>query len=448
MSTMHQINMAVGDGGAVHMPPKEAVYSDLLSLGVSARKSHVEFAAQAGGDYKPGSRNVMEIPISVGDGQWVDFSNHYIKMKIANNTTAVNGDARGSMYFTAHDFVQRLQILGTNSELLEDVTDYNKIARLLQMHQLDRDDEEVQHQLGGFKPLGSEPFNAANPVNAIIGQTVTFQLISGVLNCSKYFPLGMARNRSLTIRIELAPAITAICSTNVGGTATGIATDKPDYSISEVSLGCDVISMSDSYNMKFRSMLEQMGSINIHYTTYKGYQNVISGTGGTIIVPDSSRSLKSIFTCFLNAPAVHTDSLLLINPNITSYIYNVNSHSYPSSNVTVAGADRTNADKALWTAANTSTAFALLHTALGGVSSSKTLVNDYDNAATKGFAIGVCTESFNRSSNVLESGENLSQSSNPIRLVLTTGVDCTSHSFTLSDRLISFDASGSLTSSG
>ena len=82
MSTMHQVNMAVGDGGAVHMPPKEAVYSDLLSLGVSARKSHVEFAAQSGGQFKPASRNVIEIPISVGDGQWVDFSNHYLKMKI------------------------------------------------------------------------------------------------------------------------------------------------------------------------------------------------------------------------------------------------------------------------------------------------------------------------------------------------------------------------------
>ena len=64
------------------------------------------------------------------------------------------------------------------------------------------------------------------------------------------------------------------------------------------------------------------------------------------------------------------------------------------------------------------------------------------------FAIGVCTESFNRSSNVLESGENLSQSSNPIRLTLDAANASTAFSFTLSDRLISFDASGSLTSSG
>ena len=28
---MHQINMAVGDGGAVHMPPKEAVRADTAS---------------------------------------------------------------------------------------------------------------------------------------------------------------------------------------------------------------------------------------------------------------------------------------------------------------------------------------------------------------------------------------------------------------------------------
>ena len=246
----------------------------------------------------------------------------------------------------------------------------------------------------------------------------------------------MARNRSLTIRIEIAPALTAIATTSLNGKAVGLATDVPDYTISEVSLGCDVISTSDTYNMKFRAMLEQMGSINIHYTTYKGYQNALTGAGGTIIIPDSSRSLKSIFTCFLRTTlTVPTDSLALINPALTSYIYNVNSHSYPSSNVTVA------------TVGNTSTAFAQLHTALGGISSSKTLLgrSTLTGYNVNSFAIGACTESFNRSNNVLESGENLSQSSNPIRLLLTTGVDCNAISFILSDRLVSFDASGSLT---
>ena len=144
MSTMHQINMAVRDGGAVHVPPKETVYSDLLSLGVSARKSHVEFAAQSGGQYEPASRNVIEIPVSVGDGQWVDFSNHYIKMKISNESKVIAGIVACASYYTAHDFIQRLQILGTNSELLEDVSDYNKIARLLQIHQLSKDDKNVK----------------------------------------------------------------------------------------------------------------------------------------------------------------------------------------------------------------------------------------------------------------------------------------------------------------
>jgi hypothetical protein len=178
------MNMSVGDGGAVHMPPKEAVYSDLLSLGVSARKSHVEFAAQAGGEYKPSSRNVIEIPISVGDGQWVDFSNHYIKMRIANKSFQDDGTTSiASTYYTAHDFIQRLQILGTNSELLEDVTDHNKIARLLQVHQLETGDVAVQNTLGGFK----SPDTAVNDANRLNNQTICFHLISGVLNAQKIF---------------------------------------------------------------------------------------------------------------------------------------------------------------------------------------------------------------------------------------------------------------------
>jgi len=442
MSTMHQINMAVGDGGAVHMPPKEAVYSDLLSLGVSARKSHVEFPSQAGGEYKPSSRNVIEIPISVGDGQWVDFSNHYIKMKIANTSTLADDNATTSVYYTAHDFIQRLQILGTNSELLEDVTDYNKLCRMLQIHQLDSSDVNTQKNLGGFKTPGSTPHAGPQLVN---GQTIAFQLVSGVLNAQKYYPLGMARNRSLTIRLEIAPAAIAITTVHgANGTTIGAATDKPNYTIEQVSLGCDVISMSDSYNMKFRSMLEQMGSINIHYTTYKGYQSSLTDaeTAGSIIVPDSSRSLKSIFTVFNSAGiGVNSDALALKNPALSGFIYNVNSHSYPSANLQV---------NATAGQVNSSASFALLHTALGGISSSKVITENYKTFA---FAIGVCTESFNRSSNVLESGENLSQSSNPIRLNFSKtavggGGSTTAYTFTLSDRLISFDASGSLTSSG
>ena len=363
---------------------------------------------------------------------------NWVNLKISNESKVAAGTVAGASYYTAHDFIQRLQILGTNSELLEDVSDYNKIARMLQIHQLSEDDKNVQNNLGGFKAPGTDTKDA----NIIAGHTVCFQLISGVLNCSKYFPLGMARNRSLTVRIELAPAKTAIATLNDASTAEGEATDVPDYNIQEVSLGCDVISMSDSYNMKFRSMLEQMGSINIHYTTYKGYQNSITGAGA-VIIPDSSRSLKSIFTCFTsNTLAAQTDSLALIQAGVTGFIYTVNSHSYPASNVqidpgTVAGA--------LVNDKNTAGAFALLHTALGGISSSKTLFDNFD---LNGFAIGVCTESFNRSSNVLESGENLSQSSNPIRLTLTGAAASTAYTFTLSDRLISFDASGSLSSSG
>ena len=187
-----------------------------------------------------------------------------------------------------------------------------------------------------------------------------------------------------------------------------------------------------------------MGSINIHCTTYKGYQTSVTDaeTAGSIIVPDSSRSLKSSFTIFNSAGiGVNDDALALKNPSLTGFTFNVNSHSYPSANLQVDAVDGQ---------VNTAVAFALLHTALGGISSSKIISENHNTFA---FAIGVCTESFNRSSNVLESGENLSQSSNPIRLNFSKatvggGGSTTAYTFTLSDRLLSFDASGSVTSSG
>ena len=101
-----------------------------------------------------------------------------------------------------------------------------------QIHQLDTGDAAVQNTLGGFIAPGTHVQNA----NRLNNQTICFQLISGVFNAQKHFPLGMARNRSLTIRIEIAPVATAISTLNEAGDAAGLATDHPDYTIQEFYL--------------------------------------------------------------------------------------------------------------------------------------------------------------------------------------------------------------------
>ena len=102
----------------------------------------------------------------------------------------------------------------------------------------------------------------------------------------------MLKNRSLTLRIQLASGLKAFASSS--------ATD-PALEYSAVSFVADVISMSEVYNEKFRQMMQTVGDISIHYTTYKNYQD--SKEAGTNLaingsIPDSSRSLKSIFTVF------------------------------------------------------------------------------------------------------------------------------------------------------
>ena len=105
-------------------------------------------------------------------------------------------------------------------------------------------------------------------------------------------------------------------------------------------------------------------------------------------------------------------------------------------------------------------AFANLHIALGQlgsissrtVGSSEAYYNSGDllNTYSSTFAIGVCAESHNKSSNLLESGINLSNSTQPCRLrtTLNPAAALNVFHFTLSDRLLMIDREGNLRSSG
>lgn len=470
MATPAQLAMS-SETGAV--PPTQMVYSDLLSVSYPSKKTQIEFAPSNGSIYNPAQSNTIEIPLAIGTGSWIDLSNSYLKINVKNNGT---GNAIG--FKTPHDFIDRLQILGTNSEMIEDIQNYNSLARLLCVHQLGEDGWTYNNNLGEFQPstlssavtlAGTSQANVEAGLSAITGATseagqgshhgqinkstiannqsltVCFPLISGLINCGKYLPLGMLKNRSLTLRIQLASGLKAFASSS--------ATD-PALEYSDVSFVADVISMSEVYNEKFRQMMQTVGDISIHYTTYKNYQDSKeAGTNLAIngLIPDSSRSLKSIFTVF-NPQTLgqQDDNLRLVNPQLTSYQYTIQSDTYPQKDV--INISKTNRNQA----------FANLHIALGQLGSlhsrcmgtadsfypSDTKATCNNNSSS--FALGVCAETHNKSSNLLESGINLSNSTQPCRIacVVSPQAPVNVLHYTLSDRLIIIDGSGNLRSSG
>ena len=308
--------------------------------------------------------------------------------------------------------------------MIEDIQNYNSLARLLCIHQLGEDSWTYNNNLGEFqqstlfsdiniaddtKPNIELGFDAltGNKAEAGFGShhgqennstidndtslTVCFPLISGVFNCGKYLPLGMLKNRSLTIRIQLAAGAKAFVSAD---------NTEPKVQYSDVSLVADVISMSEVYNEKFRQMMRAVGDISIHYTTYKNYQDSKeAGNNLTVngLIPDSSRSLKSIFTVF-NPQTLekNKDSLRLVNPLLTSYQYTIQSDTYPQKDVINIG--KTNRNQA----------FANLHIALGQLGSLHSrcmgTADSYYPSDTKAtcntdsssFALGVCAETHNK----------------------------------------------------
>ena len=145
---------------------------------------------------------------------------------------------------------------------------------------------------------------------------------------------------------------------------------------------------------------------------------------------------------------------MLCIPAVQNYQYKILSETYPQKQVSITNT---------LAATNRNQAFANLHIALGQLGSitSRTTGSadayvalgsaaDTD-ANSSTFAIGVCCEAHNKSSNLLESGINLQNSSQPIRCVISsmTSADAkTAFSYTLSDRLLEIDRDGNLRSSG
>lgn len=490
MSSAAQLAMMDPQG---RVPPAQTVYSDLLGVSYPARKRQVEFSCSNGDSFDTSGKNTCEIPLAVGTGEWLDLSNSYFKITINNKTTG-----KRIAYKFPHDIIERLQILGTNSEMIEDVQQYNVLARMLQLHQLGDDAltyntslGEVQkstlqkdfvgldikaditvaplpptvadalnkvtgsHQVAGMGSHHGQLNNVARAANTGFGVIkateslqICFPLISGITSTNKYLPVGMLKNRSLSLRITLARAVKAyVCEDDTDMVV--------DYS--NIAFVADVITMAETYNEKFQNMLRSIGDISIHYTTYKNYQDSTSATATEYngLIPDSSRSLKSIFTVFnKQAEANETDALMLRNPSVSKYQYTILSETYPQSDVSNMSAT------------NRNQAFANLHIALGQLGSiSSRCAGNADSYYTPGnndlcydrsttFALGVCCESHNKSSNLLESGISLQNSTQPCRLTAsltpkTGGLDAMNvNHFTLSDRLLMIDADGNLRSSG
>ena len=471
MSTQQQLAMMDEQG---RIPPVQAIYSDLLGVSYPAKKNQIEMTASNGDSFDTTGKSTIEIPIAVGTGQWVDLSNSYVKIRVTN------GIANKTVGFkTPHDFIERLQFLGTNSEILEDVQQYNNLARLLTAHQLGEDGWNYNTNLGEFQGsslneagacAGTGDAAATNAaINLVTGAgalgegthhmstenssipaggsvTLCFPIISGVTSTGKYLPLGMLKNRSLTLRLQLARAVKAV---------TVEDDTLPVLSFDNVSFVCDVITMAETYNNKFMDMLSTVGDISMHYTTFKSFQDNAgaSSTAQNFLIPDSSRSLKSLFTIFTKqTESNNTDALQLINPTLTQYQYTILSETYPMKDVIDISAT------------NRNQSFANLHIALGqlGSISSRCIgdSNSYYNSSahlSSTFAIGVCAEAHNKSSNLLESGINLSNSTQPCRLRVSiangdgnnnTPGALNVFTYSLSDRLLMIDRDGNLRSSG
>ena len=168
MATPQQLAMASETG---QVPPTQMVYSDLLSVSYPAKKTQTAFTASNGDGFDTTGKNTIEIPISIGTGNWIDLSNSYFKITITNTTANAIG------FKTPHDLIDRFQILGTNSEMLEDVQNYNSLARLLCIHQLGEDGWTYNTNLGELaQPADSAP-SRANPIRADEGRRMKFSRV-------------------------------------------------------------------------------------------------------------------------------------------------------------------------------------------------------------------------------------------------------------------------------
>lgn len=248
-------------------PPRTAIVS----------RETVKYAPEGKATYGPGDT----IRIKVDADGFLDGLMSYLTFK-AEVTVGANSPRFLS---DIQCLFNRVRILDSNQNVLEDIADYNLLHRMLLEATMSRDYRESSASvLQGVPPTDLKADSTAIAW-ASTPRLYNVLLLSGVINgglTSKFYPTA---HNGLIIEIDLEQASTCI-QVNLGETV--------DYEVTSVNYVADIIKFDPEYEATFNSRWVNEGVV-YPYDTYSSFFQNINGSGDRVRVSENLSSLKSVY---------------------------------------------------------------------------------------------------------------------------------------------------------
>ena len=250
---------------------------------VTNRRS-ISYYSSGSDTYSPSS-GVKVVKLKMNGTDWLDPSTVKVQFDITNN------HASETLTFLSggHAFFRRMRVL-CQGQVVEDCDSYNRVCEMFNLFQstANRKNDAIEgartwHDAGGAETLAHSK-----------KRTMSMKLCSGLLNQSKMLPI-----RYAPIEIELEIVGDA-------NEAVESASDAANWSISNVQLKADVVTLDNGLENSYAEHLLSGKSLPINYSTYINQDQVVAGNAFSVNISRSATRLKSVFISLLAANATST----------------------------------------------------------------------------------------------------------------------------------------------
>ena len=376
--------------------PNQLNYQEgVLPVAIESRSNKRIFEPVNGTTFAPDSNNVIRFNIN-SDNLW-DMSHSYLQVKLTNLTTNNTASRARVALDTGIPWCNRMQIMSGGQEL-ENIDSYNRLHAMLMSVQgnpeqagelalttkqnfplVDASTDAAAHVVATADaahttraesqtvvdavlancntrmdtlaensvnkhshPKNSSQrltTNAGTAGNGLVEATSTFtyniNLISAILNTSKYFPL-IFSNLGLDVLLYLEPAV------NIGVYSdSDTPTSTPHYEISNCKWHCHLVDVDRTFYDKLRSsMMSSGGVLTFSGTTYKHYlEQDDNGTSHSLSIPTRVKSLNSLWIRPQRADLNNKQKFYCLSVgegcNMTEYLFRIGSMQYPQQSIKV-----------------------------------------------------------------------------------------------------------------
>jgi hypothetical protein len=248
--------------------------------------------------YGPSGVNRIQFRIPAYTNCFMDNSRSFLSYRFQIAGTGTNSAHRLKLTDTPGAWVQRLVIKSSNGLVLEDISNYNVLKKVLTSMQTE---EEASIDEGNHLSVsGTAEKVAIGALQESAPRSYVLKFDTGILSqhLSSYLPLHIMHKGTFAFDVEifLAPVFdtleyvtTAGAPTTVGGT----------YQLTDVAFNLCLLKVDESICKKYNQIAcDESQRVVIPYTTYHNHQATVSSATQTVFISDNCTDLKRVYSVF------------------------------------------------------------------------------------------------------------------------------------------------------